>query len=43
MGLEVILLILLSLTPFGPVRSTDSILEIRQRRREQGDDPKIYS
>jgi len=27
---------------FGLVRSTESILEIRQKRRQHGNDPKVY-
>jgi uncharacterized membrane protein YesL len=36
------LIILIGLILFGLARSTESVLEIRQRRREQGDDPKVY-
>ena len=42
MNFEIILLVVISLTLFGLIRSTETILEIRQKRREQGDDPKVY-
>ena len=42
MYFEIILLVVISLTLFGLIRSTETILEIRQKRREQGDDPKVY-
>lgn len=42
MYIDVILFTVIGLILFGLVRSTDSILGIRQRRREQGDDPKTY-
>lgn len=37
-----IMLILAGLILFGLVRSTESILEIRQQRRQHGNDPKLY-
>lgn len=42
MYFEIILLAVISLTLFGLILSTEMILEIRQKRREQGDDPKVY-
>lgn len=42
MNFEIILLVVISLTLFGLIRSTETILEIRQKRRERGDDPKVY-
>lgn len=37
-----IIFVLAGLILFGLVRSTESILEIRQQRREYGVDPKVY-
>lgn len=42
MNFTITLIILISLIVFGLVRSTEAVLEIRQRRREQGDDSKVY-
>jgi hypothetical protein len=42
MYMDVILFTTIGLILFGLVRSTESVLEIRQNRRDQGDDPKIY-
>jgi hypothetical protein len=42
MNLAIALIVLISLILFGLVRSTETVLEIRQRRREQGDDSKVY-
>lgn len=42
MDFAMTLIILLGLILFGLTRYTESVLEIRQRRREQGDDPKVY-
>ena len=42
MAAALTLIILISLILFGLARWTESVLEIRQRRREQGDDPKVY-
>ncbi len=42
MNFTITLIILISLIVFGLVRSTETVLEIRQRRREQGDDSKVY-
>jgi hypothetical protein len=40
--METILSVLIGVILFGLVRSTETILDIRQRRRENGDDPKVY-
>jgi hypothetical protein len=40
--METILSILIGAILFGLVRSTETILDIRQSRRENGNDPKIY-
>jgi hypothetical protein len=42
MYLSLILSIVIGLVLLGLVRSTETILHIRQRRRDQGHDPKIY-
>jgi hypothetical protein len=42
MYINLILLIVIGLILFGLVRSTDSILEIRQRRRDRGEDLKTF-
>ena len=42
MQLAIILLILIGLILFGLTRSTEAVLDIRQNRRERGDDPKVY-
>jgi hypothetical protein len=42
MHIDVVLLVVIGLTLFGLIRSTESILGIRQRRRNQSVDPKIY-
>ncbi len=42
MDFAMILIILIGLILLGLVRSTETVLEIRQRRREQGDDSKVY-
>jgi hypothetical protein len=39
---NLILLTVIGLILFGLVRSTDSILEIRQRRRNRGEDLKTF-
>ena len=41
MDFTMILILVIGLILFGPVRSTETVLDIRQRRREQGDDPKV--
>jgi hypothetical protein len=40
--METILIILIGAILFGLVQSTEKILNIRQSRRENGNDPKIY-
>ena len=42
MYFEIFLLLAIGLTLLGIVRSTERILEIRHKRREQGIDPTIY-
>ena len=42
MNINLLLPVLISLILFGLVRSTESILEIRQRRRDNGVDLKTY-
>jgi len=42
MYINLILLIVIGLILFGLVRSTESILEIRQRRRDRGEDFKTF-
>jgi len=42
MNFEIILIVVIGSILFGLIRSTETILEIRQKRREQGDDPKVY-
>ena len=42
MYINLILLIVIGLILFGLVRSTESILEIRQRRRDRGEDLKTF-
>lgn len=42
MFLEVVLAVLLTLTLFGLAKSTENVLNIRQKQRDQGNDPKIY-
>jgi hypothetical protein len=42
MNFEIILIVVIGFTLFGLIRSTETILEIHQKRREQGDDPKVY-
>jgi hypothetical protein len=42
MYITTILFVVIGLTLFGLMRSTETVLDIRQRRREQGDDPKVY-
>lgn len=37
-----ILLVVIGLTLFGLMRSTETVLDIRQRRKEQGYDPKVF-
>ena len=40
--METILPVLVGAILFGLIRSTETILDIRQRRRDSGNDPKIY-
>jgi len=42
MYLNIFLLVVIGLILFGLVRSTESILDIRQSRRDQGEDLKTY-
>ena len=42
MDINLILLIVIGLILYGLVRSTESILEIRQRRRDRGEDLKTF-
>ena len=42
MFINLILLFMIGLILFGLVRSTESILEIRQRRRDRGEDLKTF-
>jgi hypothetical protein len=37
-----ILMVLVGSILFGLVRTTESVLEIRQQRRQRGEDPKVY-
>ena len=40
--MNTILTVLIGTILFGLVRSTETVLDIRQSQRENGDDPKIY-
>ena len=40
--MEIILPVLIGVILLGLVRSTETVLDIRQSRRENGNDPKIY-
>lgn len=42
MDFGLILIVVIGLVLLGLVRSTETVLEIRQRRRDRGDDPKVY-
>ena len=42
MYVEVFLIAAIVLTLLGLVRSTEAILDVRQRQRDQGHDPKLY-
>jgi len=42
MEFAITLLVVIGLTLFGLLRSTESVLNVRQKRRDQGDDPKVY-
>lgn len=39
---EIILLVVLGLILLGLARTTEIVLDVRQKPRDQGDDPKIY-
>jgi hypothetical protein len=39
---EIFLLVTLGLILLGLARTTESVLDVRQKRRDQGNDPKIY-
>jgi hypothetical protein len=42
MEFVITLIVVIGLTLFGLLRSTESVLDIRQKRRDQDDDPKVY-
>ena len=42
MYIEIVLLVLISTILFGLLRTTETVLDLRQKRRDQGDDPKVY-
>ena len=42
MEFAITLLVVIGLTLFGLLRSTETVLDVRQKRRDQGDDPKVY-
>ena len=42
MDFVMILILVIGSILFGLVQFTESVLDIRQRRRDQGDDPKAY-
>jgi hypothetical protein len=42
MDFVTILILVVGLILFGLVQSTETVLDIRQRRRDQEDDPKVY-
>ena len=42
MNFEIILIVVISSILFGLIRSTETVLDIRQQRRDQGYDPKVY-
>ena len=42
MYFTVVLTIIIGLIILGLTRLTESVLELREKRREQGDDPKAY-
>jgi|RhiMetdeSRZDD1v2_1073273.scaffolds.fasta_scaffold04898_17 hypothetical protein len=42
MEFAITLLVVISLTLFGLLRSTETVLDVRQKRRDQDDDPKVY-
>ena len=42
MNFEIIVIVVISSILFGLIRSTETVLDIRQQRRDQGDDLKVY-
>jgi len=42
MNFEIIVIVVISSILFGLIRSTETVLDIRHKRREQGDDAKVY-
>ena len=42
MNFEIIVIVVISSILFGLIRFTETVLDIRHKRREQGDDPKVY-
>ena len=42
MYFEILLLLAVGSVVYGLIRFTEHTLEIRQKRRDQGDDPKVY-
>jgi len=42
MEFAITLLVVIGLTLFGLLRSTETVLDVRQKRRDQGNDPKVY-
>ena len=42
MNFEIILFVVIGFILFGLILSTETVLDIRQQRREQGDDAKVY-
>ena len=42
MNFEIIVSVVISSILFGLIRSTETVLDIRQQRREQGDNAKVY-
>ena len=42
MDTEILLLAALGAILLGLARTTESVLNVRQKRRDQGEDPKVY-
>ena len=42
MEFAITLLVVIGLTLFGLLRSTETVLDVRQKRRDQGNDPQVY-
>ena len=42
MNFEINEIVVISSILFGLILSTETVLDIRHKRREQGDDPKVY-